>query len=142
MSAAAERWRVVAVTEQLRIRRIAEIVHGKAAVAPCRKAEFLRAYEMVQRGALAERSGSNLATGAVHPGQPPATGQLRPRWIRHIDDRQSVVDEAFEVDRHVGVAASHPPYAVSAESGHMQECNFAWRGGIGHIENTQARREG
>src|SRR5215471_2708480 len=134
MSAAAERWRVVAMTEKLRVGRIAEIVHGEAAIAPCREAEISRADEMMQRCALAERSGGDLAAGAIHSGQPPATGQLRPRRVAYIDDRQSVVDEAFEMHRHIGVAVTHPPYPVRAEAWHMQESDLARRSRIGYVE--------
>src|SRR5689334_8068389 len=137
MRAAAKGWRVVAMAEQLRVGRIAEIVHGEAAVAPRRETEISCAYEMMQRCALAERSGSDLAAGTIHSGQPPATGELRSRRIGHIDNRQSVVDEAFEMHRHVGMAATHPPYPVRAEAGHVQESDFARRGGIGYIEHTQ-----
>jgi hypothetical protein len=52
-----------------------------------------------------------------------------------------MIARAFEMHRHVGVAATHPPYPVSAETGHVQESDFARRGGIGYIEHTQARGE-
>src|SRR5262249_58148231 len=93
MGAASEWWRVVAMTEQFRVGRIAQIVNGEAAVAPCRKAEISGADEMMQRCPFAERSGGDLVTGAVHTGQPPATRQLRSRWIRseeHTSELQSM----------------------------------------------------
>src|SRR5262249_7576313 len=113
----------------------------KATIAPCGKAEISRADEMMQRCPLAERSGRDLAAGAVHSGQPPTASQPRPGWIGHIDDRQSVVDETFEMDRYVGIAATHPPDPVRAEAGHVQEGNLARSCRLRDVEHAQTRGE-
>ena len=65
MRTAAERRRIVAMAEQFRIGRIAQVVNRVAAIAPGGEADSARADEVMQRGALAERSGLFLAAGAV-----------------------------------------------------------------------------
>src|SRR6185437_1179826 len=91
VGAAAEGRGVVAVTEQLRLHRVAQVVDGEAAVTPGGIAEIAGADEVMQRGALAEGGRLLLAGGPVHAGQPPAAGKRGLGWIAHVDDGQRVV---------------------------------------------------
>ena len=141
MRAAAERRCKVAVADQFRIGRIAQIMNGEATVAPCGKAKVSRADEMMERGSLAERRRRRLAAGAVHPGQPPAPGQRRLGGVRHIDHRQGVIDEPFEMHRYIGVMAADPPDAMRAEAGHVEERDFARACRFRNVEDAQPSRE-
>src|SRR5262245_34613616 len=141
MRPAAERRGIVAMADELWIPRICQIVNGEAPVAPRCVAKMSCTDEMMQRRALAKRSGRRLAAGTVHAWQPPPSRQFWPGGIRHVDDCQSVIDEAFEMDRHVGIAAANPPDAVRAETGHVQERNLARGCRNRDVKDAQARCE-
>src|SRR5579885_2851276 len=92
------------MADELRLCGLGQIVDGEAAVAPCRVAETTGGDHMMQCRALAEGNGLFLASGAMHSGQPPMSGERRLSRIRNIDDRQGVIDVAVKMHRNVGVA--------------------------------------
>ena len=141
MRAAAERRRIIAVAEKLRVRRIAQVVDGEAAVAPGGIADIAGADEVMQRRALAERSRLFLAAGAMHAGQPPAAGERRLCGVRHVDHRQHVVDEALEMHRDIGVAPADPPDAMGAEPGRIEKADLARRCRLRDVEHAHAGAE-
>ena len=90
---------------------------------------------------LPNEAGLRLAAGAVHAGQPPAPGERRLRRVRHVDHRQDVIDEAFEMHRDIGVAAADPPDAMGAEPRRVQKADLARACRLRDVEDADAGAE-
>ena len=140
MRAAAARLRR-AVHEDFRPRRIGDVHHGQAAVAPGGIGDVAVEQRMVQCVALAGGPGRRLAAAAPHARDPAAADDLRLLRIRHIDDSEDVVGEIGEVDRGVRIAAAGIPDAVRANSFYRQEADLARLLRPGNIVDADAGRE-
>src|SRR3954447_578585 len=105
-----------AVYEDPRARRIGDVHHRKAAIAPGAVSDVAIEQRVVQRITLAGRPGRGFAAAAPHARNPATAGKLRLARRRHVDDREDVIGEVGEVDRGVGIAPADIPDAVRPNS--------------------------
>src|SRR5882757_8392192 len=106
---------------------------GETAIAPGAIAELARDDHVMQRVALALWRGRHVAGGAVHARQPPFRDDDGPGDLDEIDDAKTMVSEAVEMRRDIGIAPAHPGQPVDAKPGHFEKrdlLHLAWLGNV------------
>ena len=127
--------------DQLRLRRVAQIVNGKAAISPGPVTAIAGRNHVMQGNPATGRQGWRFPGRSIHAWHPPAAHDLRLGNILQVDHAENMVGESVKMRGDRRVAPSCPPQSIDAEARHLQKCDLSHLSGPGNIVNAQAGAE-
>src|SRR3979490_194333 len=114
---------------------------GETAIAPGAITELARDDHVMQRVALALWRGRHFAGGAVHARQPPFRDDDGLGDLVEIDDTKTMIGEAVEMRRDIGIAPAHPGQPVDAKPGHFEKRDLLHLAGPGDVVDRKTAAE-